>query len=681
MNTHLETLSLPGQPTLAPRTRRSRMAKFFATGVMLAFGLIQSAFASTAYGSLNNFDCVNDTGSECHGFEIELDDCRSTDITYTYDYNHYGTPRIYEDLTDPAHPRVFVRYESKKNANGSWASYTAIPSGPISPTQGHQFTDPSVNFGGEHFGVGFSRNPSTVKYNWLLDDGAGALTQGPPVYISTPTFTYVPAAAGKPAEVQAVVVPPPPPAPVFEFGPANWVKDIKTTTHNQGRVHLNQLVGDDKGRPQPWANGEPTEVETEWRILQTEFANAKGGKNGELAGKPEKLPHGNEMVTRRYEFYKYVGPIDAETGEAVADTVGPDGIHGTGTVTYVDHFDFATGEWVEVTIDLSKVVIVGDFFGAQMAGFDVDQQLNLIDHISDLDLDVEVAPRTVVVGNGAAFLASVVSGTLPTGMTLDSATGVLTGTPTEVGDFTFRIEAADINGNVAARSFLVKVLGEAPLTFNISTNPIPIAGGYATGGGTFNINSSQTVTATPRAGCAFLNWTENGVVVSTNPNYTFDVTADRNLTANFVKICAINTSTLPNVGGTTVGAGNYNGGSNVTVTATPNAGYTFVNWTIGTYVASKSPSYSFVAKKDLALVANFIVSNYTVSSSAFPAIGGRTAGDGSYAKGAKVTMKAAPNAGYKFVNWTVDGVVVSTAAKYYFLATGNRTLVANFAKL
>jgi hypothetical protein len=33
------------------------------------------------------------------------------------------------------------------------------------------------------------------------------------------------------------------------------------------------------------------------------------------------------------------------------------------------------------------------------------------------------------------------------------------------------------------------------------------------------------------------------------------------------------------------------------------------------------------------------------------------------------------------VNWTVDGVVVSTAAKYYFLATGNRTLVANFAKL
>src|ERR1043166_4474205 len=69
-----------------------------------------SARASTAYGSLNNFDCVNDTGQEAHGFEIELDDVHSTDITYTYDYNHYGIPKITEDNTDPLHPKVFIRY-------------------------------------------------------------------------------------------------------------------------------------------------------------------------------------------------------------------------------------------------------------------------------------------------------------------------------------------------------------------------------------------------------------------------------------------------------------------------------------------------------------------------------------------------------------------------------------------
>ena len=57
------------------------------------------ASASTAYGDLNNFDTVNDTGQECHGFEIEIEDIRSTDITYTYDWNHYGPPRITEDTS------------------------------------------------------------------------------------------------------------------------------------------------------------------------------------------------------------------------------------------------------------------------------------------------------------------------------------------------------------------------------------------------------------------------------------------------------------------------------------------------------------------------------------------------------------------------------------------------------
>ena len=32
------------------------------------------ARASIAYGTINNFDTVNDTSNVCHGFEIELDD-------------------------------------------------------------------------------------------------------------------------------------------------------------------------------------------------------------------------------------------------------------------------------------------------------------------------------------------------------------------------------------------------------------------------------------------------------------------------------------------------------------------------------------------------------------------------------------------------------------------------------
>ena len=151
-----------------------------------------SARASIAYGSINNFDTVNDTGHECHGFEIELEDIHSTDITYTYNYNHYGVPKITEDNSVAGHPKCIIRWESKKNANGTWAAYTAIPAGPISPTQRPQFTNPAVNFGGEHFGAGYKAQPTAVKYNWLIDNGAGALVHGGAVQVSTPTFTYYP---------------------------------------------------------------------------------------------------------------------------------------------------------------------------------------------------------------------------------------------------------------------------------------------------------------------------------------------------------------------------------------------------------------------------------------------------------------------------------------------------------
>jgi hypothetical protein len=152
------------------------------------------AASGIAYGTVNNFDTVNDTGQECHGFEIELDDIGSPDITYTFDYNHYGTPRLTEDSgSAPGHTNVLVRYQAVWT-NSGWSAYTAIPAGPIAPTQGHQFTNPGTNFGGEHFGVGFRLQPSKVLYFWLVDDGSHTLVRGGQVSVSTPTFTFSPPA-------------------------------------------------------------------------------------------------------------------------------------------------------------------------------------------------------------------------------------------------------------------------------------------------------------------------------------------------------------------------------------------------------------------------------------------------------------------------------------------------------
>jgi hypothetical protein len=638
---------------------------------------------STAYGSLGNFDCVNDTGVEAHGFEIELDDIHSTEVTYTYDYNHYGTPKITEDKSDPLHPKVFVRYAATRNLDGSWTAYTAIPAGPISPTDGHQFTNPSINFGGEHFGVGYYGSPSAVKYNWLIDDGTGNLVHGPAVMVAMPTFVYYPPAAAQDVpQVQAVVVPPPPPAPpVLQFGPATWVKDIKTSTHNAGKVELVDLRDPDPANPgvKDWANGEPPEVETEWRILQTEFANA-GNPKGELNGLPEDLPGGDEVITRRYEFYKYVGPIDAESGEAMADEVAADGIHGVGTVTYNDHFDAAADEWIEVTVDLSTVVIVGDFLGAQMAGFDIAPALGLIDHISDGEVGVASAERSVVIG-GAGFVATV-SGSLPDGMSFDVFTGILSGTPTVAGVFSFTISASDISGIFVSRDYTVTITGDivVPVTYDISTSASPAAGGATSGDGVVNSGDSVTVLAIANAGYSFVNWTEGGVEVSASASYTFTASANRGLVANFaLTTYAISTSASPAAGGATSGDGVVNSGDSVTVLAIANAGYSFVNWTEGGVEVSASASYTFTASANRGLVANFALTTYAISTSASPAAGGATSGDGVVNSGDSVTVLAIANAGYSFVNWTEGGVEVSASASYTFTASANRSVVANFA--
>jgi hypothetical protein len=492
---------------------------------LLAFGTNRLS-ASIAYGSINNFDTVNDTGHECHGFEIELEDCHSTDITYTYNYNHYGVPEITEDNSVPGHPKCVIRWHSKKNPDGSWAAYTAIPSGPIAPTNGHMFTNPAVNFGGEHFGVGYRTQPSAVRYRWLIDNGAGMLMAGGDVQVSTPTFTYNPPVAAMPAQVQAVIAPPPPPAPEpKEFGKPIWVKEIRTTTHNNREVKLRDLVSDDPDddHDKNWRNGEPDEVEVEWQVLQTDYKRADGANN-KLAAEAEDLPGGDEVVTRRYEFYKYIGPVDDESGEAKAQKVGPDGIHGEG-IKRINGVD----------VDLSTVAIVGDYTGAQMAAVDVDAPVGLIDHVGEARMGEVFAPRTVVV-QGALPFVSTFAGVLPLGMDFDEVTGVLSGTPEESGLFEFTITASDgVNAEVKKNYVLaVAEMGaELPPLALLDTSVDPPASGVTTGDGAYDIWGQATITARPAPGFVFLNWTDNGEVVSSLLTDTVTMDVNHSVVAHF----------------------------------------------------------------------------------------------------------------------------------------------------
>jgi hypothetical protein len=67
----------------------------------------------------------------------------------------------------------------------------------------------------------------------------------------------------------------------------------------------------------------------------------------------------------------------------------------------------------------------------------------------------------------------------------------------------------------------------------IEATPVPAVGGVVSGGGAYQQGADCTLTATPSAGYEFAGWVENDVVVSSNPSYTFTVTADRWLLAMF----------------------------------------------------------------------------------------------------------------------------------------------------
>ena len=69
---------------------------------------------------------------------------------------------------------------------------------------------------------------------------------------------------------------------------------------------------------------------------------------------------------------------------------------------------------------------------------------------------------------------------------------------------------------------------------------------------------------------------------------------------------------------------------------------------------------------------------YAISLEANSSEGGQVYGSGLYNPGENVTVEAVPGESYKFINWTEDGIVVSTDAVYTFEATKDRKLVANF---
>ena len=290
--------------------RFHRLSCFAAAIAIVSLSL--PAVASVMFGSLSNFDVINDTNEVSRGFEIELEGVSPTDISFTFGnpYIRYGDPAIVSTGTG-----TIVRYASAFGAGG-WAVGTPVPAGPF-PTGGHQCFYPAYGgdpnyetLGGEHFGIALNGNPANTTYRWLLGDTQGNLfAAGSNVKIPAPVWNVQPPVnPAAPAAVQVALAALPKAHPEDLFGEAMWVKVF--VTESPDPVELHHLVPGDPGVPD---GSDPAEVEVEWQLLQA-------GKDalGEVDSGLNDLGVGSESITRRYEFYKYTGPYNAE-GEALVE--------------------------------------------------------------------------------------------------------------------------------------------------------------------------------------------------------------------------------------------------------------------------------------------------------------------------------------------------------------------------
>ena len=311
-------------------------------------------------------------------------------------------------------------------------------------------------------------------------------------------------------------------------------------------------------------------------------------------------------------------------------------------------------------------------------------------------------PRIIVVTGNSTYTATFgEAGTTYYTVTADvvpEGAGTVTGTGTFPADTTTLLKAEPNPGYTFDRWNDGVTLNPRSVTVNdnlrftayfkqidyvIEVSANPREGGTVAGGGTYHYGDTCTVLATPNAGFVFINWTENEEQYSSSEEYSFVVTDNRTLTANFgnENDCIIKVDVVPEGTGTVTGAGAYAPGEECTLTAYARPGYRFKEWTKLDVPVSNELSLTFTVTESAVYVAHFEMKPYTITATADPTEGGTVEGGADYVYGATCRLTAIPNPGYTFTNWKKGNLVVSTEPIYSFVVREDAEYIANFSQI
>jgi formylglycine-generating enzyme required for sulfatase activity len=167
----------------------------------------------------------------------------------------------------------------------------------------------------------------------------------------------------------------------------------------------------------------------------------------------------------------------------------------------------------------------------------------------------------------------------------------------------------------------------------------------------YNHGETVTLKAAPNTGYSFTNWSGD-LSGSTNPT-TLAMNADKSVNAGFaVRAYSL---TVTAVGGSVTkqpDKAGYNHGETVILEASPNAGYSFTNWS-GDLSGSANPA-TLVIGANTSVSAGFALKTYRLAATAVDGSVTKSPDKTGYNHGETVTLEAVPNKDYSFTNWSGD---------------------------
>ena len=359
------------------------------------------------------------------------------------------------------------------------------------------------------------------------------------------------------------------------------------------------------------------------------------GIKGYISGAPYYISLDNIHVSQEVYPRKDSLFFDVLTEEAVRtalDTLTLTAVDTKGNTKHT--FDNLAGNWVLDLVSHKATYTVADSL-LPMGYFFADSTATIIVNLIDKHtVTATVGENGTVAGAGTYYYGTKVT---------------LTATP-EVG-----YHFVQWSDGTKDATYTFTLTGDTTLTaeFAIDQHTITIGeavNGSVTGAGTYDYNTEVTLTATPAEHYHFVKWS-NG---ATDATYTFPLTSDTTLTAEFaidqhtVTLGeAVNGSVNVTVDGKDTTATTFDYGTKVTLTATPEVGYHFVQWSNG----ATDATYTFPLTSDTTLTAEFAIDQHTVT---ITAENGSIEGAGTYAHGTEVTLTATADTGYSFEKWS-DG--------------------------